>query len=294
MAERLKQALDRARAEREAALHSSAAFDSTPGTGEDPTLARRRIDATNLPMRTGTLAGHVLPVEADHLRRHRILPPHQQAPDGAQGAAALQAYKILRTQVLQRMDAHRWNTLAVMSPAPGDGKTLTAINLAIAVAADPGRSAVLVDFDLRRPTVASRFGFPADQFVGIEEVLRGERVLDQACVRPEGYERLAVLNAASPAQGSSELLTSALTRRIVNDLRTGEPGRLVIIDVPPLLGSDDALAFAPQVDAVLLVISSRVTQTADMLRSLELLRDKPVVGTVLNRGIALAPGKYPY
>lgn len=292
MAERLKQALERARAERDAALHAPGQAGMPPESPDAP-LARRRIEPTNLPIRAGALVGHLLPVDEDHLRRQRVLPPMQQIPPGPHGAAALQACKILRTQVLQRMDAHHWNTLAVMSPSPGDGKTLTAINLAISIASDPGRSAVLVDFDLRRPSVSACFGFPAGQIVGIDEVLRGERALEQACVRPQGYERLAVLNAGAAA-GSSELLTSALTHRVMNDLRTGEPGRMVIVDLPPLLWSDDALAFVPQVDAVLLVISAGRTRSADVLRFFELLRDKPVVGTVLNRATHLASGDYPY
>jgi len=292
MAERLKQALDRARAERDAALRSPDRASSFAAEGVSP--AKRRSESLALPIRVGTLIGHALPVDADHLRRQRVLPPQLQTPAGPQGAAALQAYKILRTQVLQRMDAHHWNTLAVMSSMPGDGKTLTAVNLAITIAADPGRSAVLVDFDLRRPTIAQCFGFAAEQFVGVEDVLRGERSLEQACIRPEGYERLVVLNAAAAVTDSSELLNSTVTRRIMSELRAGEPGRMIIIDLPPLLGSDDAIAFAPQVDAVLLVISGNHTRSADVLRSFELLRDKPVVGTVLNRATALTTGEYPY
>ena len=293
MAERLKQALERARAERDAALHSPSQ-ETQPNTPDDGILAKRRIEPYALPVRAGALVGHVLPVDTDHLRRRRILPPRLQTPPGPQGAAVLQAYKILRTQVLQRMDANRWNTLAVLSATPGDGKTLTAINLAITIAADPARSAVLLDFDLRRPSVAQSFGLATGQFVGVEEVLRGERALEQACIRPQGYERLALLNAASTATDSSELLSSAVTRRIIGDLRTGEPGRITVVDLPPLLGSDDAIAFAPQVDAVLLVISGNHTRSADVLRSFELLRDKPVVGTLLNRATALTPGEYPY
>lgn len=292
MAERLKQALDRARAERDAALRSSDGASPLAADGASP--VRRRNEPPALPIRLGTLIGHVLPVDADHLRRERVLPPQLQTPPGPQGTAALQAYKILRTQVLQRMDAHHWNTLAVMSPMSGDGKTLTAINLAITIAADPGRSAVLVDFDLRRPTIAQRFGFASDQFVGVEDVLQAERSLEQACIRPQGYERLVVLNAASAVTGSSELLNSAVTRRIMSELRGGEAGRMIIVDLPPLLGGDDALAFAPQVDAVLLVISGNHTRSADVLRSFELLRDKPVVGTLLNRATALSTGEYPY
>jgi protein-tyrosine kinase len=85
-------------------------------------------------------------------QNERILPPGASGPHGA-------AYKMLRTQVLRRLDQLGATTLGVMSARASEGKTLTAINLAIAIAADPARTVLLVDFDLRNPNVHRRFGY---------------------------------------------------------------------------------------------------------------------------------------
>jgi protein-tyrosine kinase len=296
MAERLKQALERAMEERTIALRSRDAR-VTPLVQPAAGFSVHKHDSplADSLKRQGAASGRELPIDAQRLRRERILPPLLAAPvESADTNPAIQAYKMLRTQVLQRMDANRWNTLAVMSATPGDGKTLTAINLAIAIAAGPHRSALLLDFDLRRPALAQRLGFDASQYISVDEVMAGRASANEACIHLPGYERLTVMAAARPVANSSELLTSAGTRRMLNDLRSTAPGRILLIDLPPVLGADDAVAFAPQVDAVLLVIGSNHTRSADVIRSFELLRNKPVVGTVLNRSRTTAAGDYSY
>jgi Mrp family chromosome partitioning ATPase len=114
---------------------------------------------------------------------------------------------MLRTQVMQRMKSRGWNTLAVLSAAPDEGKTFVATNLAIAIAADPDSTALLVDLDLRAPRLHRRFGFEPD--VGVENCLRGEAELSAALVNPEGYGDLLLLPARGPVQHSSELLASS-------------------------------------------------------------------------------------
>ena len=116
----------------------------------------------------------------------RILEPGAPGPAGA-------AYKMLRTQVLRRLDSISANTLAILSASNGEGKTLTAINLAVAIAADMGRTALLVDLDLRNPGIHRRLGF--EPTVGIEECLQERRPVFEAMVKIAGYDRLTVLPA---------------------------------------------------------------------------------------------------
>jgi protein-tyrosine kinase len=226
-----------------------------------------------------------LPMDAQYLRRSRLLAP------GMQGIAA-QSFKMLRTQVLQRLRAHRMNSLAIVSSTPGDGKTMVAINLAMAISMDPTHSALLVDFDLRHPSIARRLGILAEP--GVEECLMGARGVSDVFVRLAGYERLMVLPAANPVVDSSELLGSETTRQIVHELKHRYTDRIAVFDLPPLLGADDALAFLPQVDAALLVVSEGHTRSEHLARALELLKDKPVIGTVLNRARSDAANSYVY
>lgn len=270
MMERIKRALEVAKAERDTARRAS------PPTSE-PLAAFRPAEEAAAPKveLTGRfLRTRELPVDADHLRRARLLSP------GKQDVAA-QSFKMLRTQVTQRLRSHHWNTFAIVSSTPGDGKTMVAINLAMAISMDTDHSALLVDFDLRQPSVARRLGIVANP--GVEECLTGGRPISDVFVRLAGYDRLMILPAGGPVVHSSELLASEPTRRLVHELKSRYTDRIVLFDLPPLLGADDALAFLPEVDAALMVVSEGHTRSEHLIRGLELLKDKPIIGTVLNR-----------
>jgi protein-tyrosine kinase len=203
----------------------------------------------------------------------RILPPGASGPHGA-------AYKMLRTQVLRRLDQLGANSLGVMSAQSGEGKTLTAINLAIAIAADPARTVLLVDFDLRNPNIHRRFGYQPT--VGVEDCLRLRRPMQEAMFKVGGYERLTILPARERVEHSSELLMSSATADAVNEMRTRYANRVIIFDLPPVLQADDALAFAGYLQAGLLVIGEGKASRDDVTRTFQLLHELPFVGTVLN------------
>lgn len=215
--------------------------------------------------------------------RERILPPGAPEPAGG-------PYKMLRTQVLRRLAELGANSLAILSPGKGEGKTLTAINLAIAVAADARHTALLVDLDLRKPGVARRMGFMPE--VGIEECLHSRRPIHEAMVRVDGYDRLTVLPARARIDQSSELLAGQRTGEVMQELRSRYPNRILIVDLPPVLLADDALAFSRHVQAGLLVVAECVSDREGIRRSLTLLNKMPVVGTVLNRSSEQVEGYY--
>lgn len=208
-----------------------------------------------------------------HLDQERIIGP------GATGANAA-AYKMLRTQVLRRMEQLGTNTLAVMSAHMGAGKTLTAINLAIAIAAETGRTALLVDVDLRNPSVSQRLGFAP--VLGIEDCIKARQPVQEAMVKIAGYDRLTVLPAKNKVESSSELLTDEVAGRLVQELKARYANRVIIFDLPPVLEADDALAFSKHIDAGLLVVREGKTKREDINRTIDVLRDLKIVGTVLN------------
>jgi protein-tyrosine kinase len=259
--ERLRRALDRARAERDTKLRIAAqiATEHRPivAAPEPFVLTHTRIAST----------------DSSLLRANQVMSADAVGPVGP-------AFKMLRTQVLQRIRSRNWNTLAVVSATPGDGKTFTAINLAIAIAGDPNHTALLTDLDFHHPSVHKRFGIQPT--FGIEDCLRGDSTISDALVSPQGYRKLLLLPARGPVPDSSELLASERSRRVVRELKDRYPNRIVLFDLPPVLGGDDALAFAPQVDAVLMVVGEERTRREDLLRSFEILRNIPIVGTVLN------------
>jgi Mrp family chromosome partitioning ATPase len=208
----------------------------------------------------------------------------------AQGSPAGPAYKVLRTRLLQIMRSNGWSTLGVTSTAPGEGKTVTAINLALSFARDVNTTTVLADFDLRKPSVAKYLGVLPEH--SLVDVLEGRVPLEQMLVRP-GLDRLGLLLNSVPVDSSSELLAAPSVTKVVRRLRAG-PERIVVFDLPPLLAGDDVLAFAPHIDALLLVLAEGVTTREGLAASRELVKNFNVVGTVLNRSVETAATHYYY
>lgn len=189
-------------------------------------------------------------------------------------------YKILSSQVLQRMRSRQWTTLGVSSPGSGEGKTLTAINLAVSLAAEFDLTALLVDADLRRPSVAQYFGL--GPMPGLSDYLMWNAPLADLLVNP-GIPGLVLLPGGKPLTSSSEALGWERMAELVQELKTRYPNRMVLFDLPPMLRSADVLAFAPHIDAALLVIEEGRTQRGAVRRAVEMLGGTPIVGTVLNK-----------
>ena len=212
-------------------------------------------------------------VPAETLKNNRVIM-------GMENDAATTAYKMLRTQVLQRMATNGWTSLAITSPGPGEGKTLTAINLAISLAREVNHTVLLVDTDLRRPRVSQYFGHIPEY--GLCDYLINDRQLPEILFNP-GIERLVILPGVNSVSSSSELLSAPKMVRLAEELKTRYPERIVLFDMPPLLAADDLLAFSPNFDAVLLVVNEGKTRKDELRRAMEMLQSVNVIGTVLNQ-----------
>lgn len=215
---------------------------------------------------------------------------HENRVIADEQSAASAAYKMLRTRVLQRMRRNGWQSIAVTGTCPGEGKSLTAVNLSISLARDVGTSVVLADFDFRKPSLHRHLGISTRY--GIGDFLRGAVALEEVAVSP-GVERLAVLMNERSFSSSSEMLASPQTASLVKRVTQGA-GRIAVFDLPPVLASDDMLAFAPLVDAVLVVVSQGTTRHADMVAARDLLQNVNIVGVVLNRSSELVAPYYYY
>ncbi len=201
---------------------------------------------------------------------------------------AVTPYKMLRTRVLQKMDKNDWRVLAVTSSHQNAGKTITAINLAMMIARSGGRRVYLLDIDLRKPGIAKSLGID-DISAGVGDYLSGERKIKDV-VWGVGEEDLFVLPGKGRFDHSSELLVSETMTDLVSAIRSDSSEPIVIIDLPPVLAADDALAIAPLIDALLFVVAEGETKRADISHSLELLRDVELLGVVLNKSRDAHPG----
>lgn len=271
--ERIKQALDLARQAREAGLSPAPAgreFGAAPGGAVARPGAPQDSSGE---FRVNYTQTRVEVLSPDRLRRNRIL-------TGKDHDDATSAYKILRTQVLQRLAASGGTTLAITSPGTGQGKTLTAINLAMSLAAKVDYTVLLVDLDMRRPSIHRYLGLTVER--GIGDLLTGEATITQVLVNP-GIERMVVLPGKDRVHNSSEMLASPRMSRLLTDFKTRYRSRLVIFDLPPVLVGDDALAIAPQMDAVLMVLDEGRTKKNEVTRAMQILKSSNVIGTALNR-----------
>jgi protein-tyrosine kinase len=208
------------------------------------------------------------------LRRNRVLTAFER------GAFA-DGYQLLRTQVLHRLRENHWNLLGVTSPRTQEGKTLTALNLAIALAMETTQTVMLIDADLKQPQVHVLLGLGACR--GLADYVLEDVPLEDVLVHP-GLGRLVVLPGGRSIQRSSEVLTSPRMSALIAEVKHRYPSRIIVVDLPSLLTCSDVLAFAPSLDALLLVAGEGVTTRRDMEESLALVRGAtPVLGTVLNQ-----------
>jgi len=200
-----------------------------------------------------------------------------------QDAGALRAYKILRTRVLRRLETNQWRSLAVTGVSVGEGKTLTAINLAIALAQDPSTWVALIDLDLQRPRVAEYLGLRSVHGEkGLSDYLHGNASFENIVYAPD-IERLLVIPNFSPIVNSSEMLSSSRMGELMQALDAETPRRVLIFDMPPVLAADDVLAFAPQIDGLLLVVAEGTTDRNSLRSAKEVLGEMNLLGVVLNR-----------
>ena len=215
----------------------------------------------------------VIKLDQNHLEKNRIV-AHIKNDSNTY------LFDSLRTQVLQKMEENGWRTLAVVSPTPQSGKTFVSINLAISIAHQPQKTAILVDFDLRRPKIASYLGIHVEN--SINDYLLDKAKLEDIIYNP-GIERLVIMPTMRPVSKSSEVLSSNKVSTLVEELRARYDSRIVIFDCPPVLNSDDAMVLLPQVDCILLVIANGMCTQSEIEETMHHLPKDNLLGVVFNK-----------
>ena len=220
-------------------------------------------------------------------RENRLLLSASVAED--RGTVA--AYGMLRTRILHRVRSKGWQTIGITSAAPKDGKSLTAVNLALSLAREANSVVVLLDLDMRNPSVCRTLGItPQNELRDFFE-LRVET--PDHLFMSIGIENLVIAGNATATQHSAELLASSRLEELLQFINSSTTNPLILIDLPPVLSPDDALVVAPRIDAIVLVASEGITPRADLQQAAELLADFPIAGLVLNRS-SDASQKYGY
>ncbi len=189
---------------------------------------------------------------------------------------------LLRTQVLQKMNENGWKTLAITSPTPEVGKTVVSINLAISIAQHTEKTAMLADFDLKKPRLAEYLGIKNTLDKSLTDVFEKRANVQDVIINPD-LTRLVVLPTAKRVENSSEILSSSFTKNLIGELRDRYPDRIALFDLPPILNSDDAISVMPYMDCVILVVASGLTKKTEIESSLKFLQGTNLLGVVFNK-----------
>jgi len=218
---------------------------------------------------------HAQPDRALAEKNRIALPESRLAANGHVGAS----YRMVRTRLLHLVHTNNWTTVAITSPEAGEGKSVTALNLALNVARDRTSSVFLIDLDMRNPSICRYLGVqPPHELVSFF----ASQASADGVFFSIGPENLAIAGSTSTTAFASELLAGRRLEDLIAYIRGVADDPLIIIDLPPVLLTDEALLVAPRVDATLLVVSEGKTRRDCLIRAKALLADFSSAGVILN------------
>ena len=206
------------------------------------------------------------------------------------GTFAAEQYQNLRLKVERLQQTRDVRVVAITSPGMSNGKTLTAINLAAALARGPGARVLLIDADLRRPSVGSQLGL-ADDGAGLANALATGVASFGLIARPvDGLPGLSVVPAGAGTSDVHELLRSPRFEQLLQEARGAYD--FVVLDTPPLAPVCDAAVMSRFVDGLLVVVAAHETTRKQLGDALSLLDESKTLGLVFNGDERAGASKY--
>ena len=267
---KIQQALERKRAER-----SPLGSSSTMSVAAAPTVAA--IDLGDLTLRK-------IAPDKKRLRENRVFL-------GMERESVAMAYKVLRTKVYQTLNKNGWKTLGITSSSQSEGKSLTSLNLALSLSGSVYQTVILIDFDMRRPSLARKMEYEPE--FGLADYYTRDVPLTDILLQVEGTDML-LLPGKGSLEDASEWISSHKTERLMNELSQMFPSHYLIVDLPPVLAVDDVMAFGANMDCCLVVAAEGMTKKEELEESLRVLEFNNVLGVILNKSGEAQMGRYYY
>jgi protein-tyrosine kinase len=241
--------------------------DGEVGAADGPALSAEPTATDAAWERLRTVA-----LDRGHLALQRVITAERLDP-------AHVAFDVLRTRLLQTLKARGWRRVAITSPTQGCGKTFVAANLAFSLSRRASCRTVLMDMDLRIPSLATVLGIRDADYM--HTFLTGKQPLEAHLVRAR--PNLALGPNAGPVFDAAELLQEPATAEALRTMLAKLDPDVVLYDLPPTLACDDVIAFLPHVDGVLLVAGGGITAAEDVRKCERLFADQvPLIGVILN------------
>ena len=266
---KIYEALENAERERVAGLNKKTSLALEPKEEKNPPLAlgpkEERIERPKIVHR---------PIRLDRMGSDRPLVSLFQP-----GSLGAEQFRKLRTHVIKLNMPDPPKTIMVTSATPGEGKTFVAANLAAGIAHDLHFHALLVDCDLRNPSLSHWFGLQNGH--GLSDYLVGRKQLSELLMKTE-MEKLSLLAGGSAQEKPAELIGSRKMEALVNELKSRYNDRYIIFDATPLLATTEPEVLARLVDGILIVVRANVTPRETVIQAITSLDPKKILGFVLN------------
>jgi len=264
---RIKDALKKAKMEREGVARITIADRPAPKGNNKPIIGKPQTKVINY--------------SEDAVRKHKLITPYLEDLDFIK-----ERFKLLKTKVFSETQPNDDRTILITSCLAKEGKTFIAINLAITIAREVDQTILVVDVNLRNPSVLNSFGIREEP--GLTDYLLHDRPLSDVLIRP-GIEKLVVLPAGKHVENSAELLRSLKMQELVKEMKYRYRGRYIIFDTPPVLSSVDAIVLSQYVDKALFVIESGKVQPDKVSEALNHLEKEKILGAIINKRDSTSP-----
>lgn len=214
-----------------------------------------------------------------------INPDNRMLPTITEPSSAVsEQYRKLKSSLVRLTNEDRFrNILMVTSALAGEGKSMVAANLAISMSQEYDLTVLLIDADLRRPTIHSYLGF--EQTIGLSDCLQDDIDISEAIIKTD-ISKLSVISAGREVPKPLELFASKKMQDLMAEIKNRYNDRYVIIDTPPLLPFAETRSLAHIVDGIVFVIHEGVTPHESVIEAKEILNGCPVLGVVLNGSTA--------
>ena len=272
--ERLQAAIAKARAAREARGDAPRGAPPPQGSVNGALSSHAQADATPIPASADKAWADLREIQVSE----KLLVDNRIVSTIGRNREAME-FDRLRTRVVQRMQQNGWTRLAITSPGPGCGKSTITLNLGFGLARQEGSRVMVLEMDMRRPSMARILGAGAGR--DLSRVIAGDAAPGEHLVRAR--DNLAI-GISEPVTDSAELLQSATAATAIDQIATLYQPSIMLFDMPPFRVSDDVLSFAGKVDCVLIVAAAGQTSMDELDEcERELSAQTPILGVVLNK-----------
>lgn len=213
----------------------------------------------------------------DAYKKDEMPPFEKTVCSGNIEAVITEQYRLLRSRLSSLNGSHNNKVIAITSTQKGEGKSITSVNLAIVMAEDTKKKVLLIDADMRKPSVQAFFNTKSEY--GLADLLSIKADIESAVV-PSGIKNLTLLSAGGPVENTADLLAAPVLREVIEKFK--KRFDYIIVDSPPIIPFSDMNIIGDIVDGILLIVRAERTPKDRVLEALKSLNKENVMGIVLN------------